>query len=130
MRIGALRGPFFMLDSFDAADLHFGLVAFSVVGRSPCELLEVIVLNYEKFVARRNVAIERLEATIKDMRDREGAIVDKVAAAAFARQIKAAESRLESLRGERRAFQALVDEFKRLDDARAPKLPFGVEGPT
>lgn len=87
------------------------------------------MIDYSPFIARRDAAIARLEATLKDWRDREGHIVNPDARRGVAKTIKAFESRIKALRSERAAFVALVDEFKRLDAERNPPLPLGVEPP-
>lgn len=115
-----------MLDIHEAAELHSTVVKF--VG-CPFTLQEMLMVDYSKFVARRDTAISKMTATIKDMEERLGSIVDQVARNQFERTIKAAKARLASLESERKGFLALVEEFKRLDEARAPKLPLGIEGP-
>ncbi|WNK14364.1 MAG: hypothetical protein [Microvirus sp.] len=88
------------------------------------------MIDYSAFVVRRDVAIAKAEATLKDWRDREGHIVNPDARRGFAKTIKSLESRINALRLERLAFVSLVDEFKRIDAERNPPLPMGLEGPS
>lgn len=85
--------------------------------------------DYSPFVARRDAAIAKLEATIKDWREREGHIVDPAARRGVAITIRKFEQRIKALRSERAAFVGLIEEFKRLDAERNPPLPLTVEPP-
>ena len=87
------------------------------------------MIDYSPFVARRDAAIAKLEATVKDWRDREGHIVNPDARRGIAKTIKSFEARIKALRSERSAFVALIEEFKRLDAERNPPLPLGIEAP-
>lgn len=100
------------------------------------ELLSVVyslrkddMVDYSLFVARRDKAIARMEASLADAKAREGSIVNLDAKRGIAVTIKSMEARIKSLKSERVAFLALIEEFKRLDAERNPPLPLGIEPP-
>lgn len=90
-------------------------------------LLEDDVIDYSAFVARRDKAIARMEASLADAKAREGIIVNLDAKRGIGVTIKSMEARIKSLKSERVAFLALIEEFKRLDAERNPPLPLGLE---